>query len=223
MCGGTGPIWRPAFSTSVEPIRSIQLAVGRERRLVHVPAQDDVGPVLLDPRARAPRRRSAACPVQLVGESSGGAWYTQIQRRSPTSAASSASCRSTTSHVRGPSHHGHTVTSSVVGDSRRIPSTNTPAPRAASSHDGGTLAELVARVEVVVARARDDGRLRRDAREVLEHDRDLRVGLDDRRDVEVVAGDDDEVVVARDRHDPVELLQRVVQIGDDEDPQPRTA
>ena len=33
-------------------------------------------------------------------------------------------------------------------------------------------------VEVVIAGARDDGCLRRDARQVLEHDRDLRVGLD---------------------------------------------
>ena len=53
--------------------------------------------------------------------------------------------------------------------------------------------------------------------EVLEHHRDLRVGLDDRRDVEVVAGQDDEVVVGRDRRDPVELLQRVVQVGDQQD------
>ena len=166
---------------------------------------------------RAPRRRSAACPVQLVGDSSGGAWYTQIHRRSPTSAASSASWRSTTSHVRGPSHHGHTVTitSSV---SRRVPSTKTPDVARRVEPQRRALAELVARVEVVVARARDDGGLRRHAREVLEHDRDLRVGLDDRRDVEVVAGHDDEVEVGRDRRDPVELLQRVVQIGHEQDP-----
>ena len=82
---------------------------------------------------------------------------------------------------------------------------------------GGPFTLLVAAVQVVVPRARDQGGLGRDAREVLEHHRDLRVGFDDRRDVEVITGQHDEVVVRRGRDDPVELLQRVVKVRHQQD------
>jgi hypothetical protein len=49
------------------------------------------------------------------------------------------------------------------------------------------------------------------------HHRDLRVGRDDRRDVEEVAREDDEVELRRDRRDPVELPELVVEVGDRED------
>ena len=81
-----------------------------------------------------------------------------------------------------------------------------------------TLVVLVLGVEIVVARARDDGRLARDAREVLEDHGDLCIGLDDRRDVEKVARHDDELVLTGDGHDPVELPQRVMQIRHHQDP-----
>ena len=198
---GTGPIWRPALSTSVEPMRSIQAPSRRERRLVHVPAQHDVGLVPLDPARRARRRRSGACRSSSSATRRavrGTPRSTAGRRRAP---ASSASCRSTTSRVRGPSHHGHTVTHVALGLETRAVDEHA-GTRAPVEPQRGALAELVARVEVVIARARDDRGLGRHAREVLEHDRDLRVGLDDRRDVEQVAGDHDEVVVARDRRRP---------------------
>ena len=66
-------------------------------------------------------------------DATGGAWYAQIQSRPRTSAESTSSCRSTSMHVSGPSHHGQTVTitSSLPNC---VPSTNTPAARAPSSH-----------------------------------------------------------------------------------------
>ncbi len=70
----------------------------------------------------------------------------------------------------------------------------------------------------MVSGARDDRRVRRHAREVLQHDGDLRVGVDGRRDVEVVAGEHDGIEVARGRAHPVELLQRLVQVGHEQQP-----
>ena len=107
---------------------------GRERRLVHVPAQHDARADAARSTRRAPRRRSAACRSSSSATSSGGAWYTQIHCRSPTSAASAASWRSTTSRVRGPSHHGHTVTITLVGEHMRAVDEDTRRRRAASSH-----------------------------------------------------------------------------------------
>jgi len=69
----------------------------------------------------------------------------------------------------------------------------------------------------VISRTRDDRRLRGDASEVFEDDRDLRVRLDDRGDVEVVTCEDDELVVGRDGGDPVQLRKRVMEISDQED------
>ena len=64
---------------------------------------------------RVPRRRSDACRSSSSATRRAARGTPRSTRRSPTSAASSASWRSTTSRVRGPSHHGHTVTSSSLG------------------------------------------------------------------------------------------------------------
>ena len=93
----------------------------------------------------------------------------------------------------------------------------TPAAVADSSHRACALVEVVAGVEVVVPGAHGDLRPAREAGEVLEDHRDLRVGIDDRRDVEEVTGDDDEVVLGGGGRHPVELLQRVVQIAHHQD------
>jgi hypothetical protein len=58
--------------------------------------------------------------------------------------------------------------------------------------------------------------LLRHAPQVLEHHRDLRGRVDRRRHVEMVAGRDDDVEVARDVEHPVELPQRVVEVGDEQ-------
>ena len=55
------------------------------------------------------------------------------------------------------------------------------------------------------------------AAQVLQDDHDLRVDAGDRRDVEMIAGDDDEIEAVGDAVHPVELLQRVVQVGDQQD------
>ena len=51
----------------------------------------------------------------------------------------------------------------------------------------------------------------------------LGVGLDVRTDIEQVTRDDDQVVVGRHGRDPVQLLQRVVQIGDQQQAHRRDA
>ncbi len=46
--------------------------------------------------------------------------------------------------------------------------------------------------------------------------RDLRAEIDDRPDIERIAGKDDEIELRRGAQQPVELRQRIMQIGDDE-------
>ena len=201
-CGsGPGRSAGPALKTRVEPIRSIQDAVGHERRLVHVAAQHDGGLVLLDPRDEL-----LVAVVPLAGPARRRRVGWRVVHPDPSSVADERRVvgELAVDDVAGeravpPRAHRHQLAFVAEAASRRR---TRPEPRAASSHRAARSPSSLLRVEVVVARARDDGRLRRDAREVLEHDRDLRVGLDDRRDVEVVAGEDDEVVVARDGRRP---------------------
>ena len=68
-------------------------------------------------------------------------------------------------------------------------------------------------VEVVVAGAGHGGGPLREPGEVLEHDDDLGVEGDDRRDVEEVASDDEQVDVGGLGQHPVQLAQVVVEIG----------
>ncbi len=53
--------------------------------------------------------------------------------------------------------------------------------------------------------------------EVLLHDRDLHVRIEGRGEVEEIAADRDEIVSLRLGEKPVELLQRIMQIGDEEE------
>jgi hypothetical protein len=78
------------------------------------------------------------------------------------------------------------------------------------------LAVPVGGIQVVVARARDDARPLRRASQVLRYDDDLRLERDERRDVERVARDDDEIEALGDGLHPIELLERVVKVGDEE-------
>jgi hypothetical protein len=52
--------------------------------------------------------------------------------------------------------------------------------------------------------------------EVFLHDHDLRTEVDDRAEIERIAGEHDQIELVRHRHQPVELRQRVVEIGDDQ-------
>ena len=209
---------RPDLSAGVEHQRRADAvdpgAVGHERSLMDVPAEHDVGPVLVDPPRRGPRRRSTACR-----SSSWAMRRAAVVHPQPAATADEGGVvrQLTVDVVSGAwaVHHGQTVTrSSAVPNVVR--STKTPELLAACQ-PAAPLVVLVARVEIVIARARDDRGLGGKPGEVLEHHGDLRVGLDDRRDVEEVAGDDDEVEVGGDGRDPVELLQRVVQIGHQQD------
>ena len=82
---------------------------------------------------------------------------------------------------------------------------------------GDLLAVAGARIEVVVARADDQPRLRPEPGEVLADDHDLGTGVDGRAEVEVVAGDDHHVEVRGDARQPVELGQRIMQVRHDEE------
>ena len=53
-------------------------------------------------------------------------------------------------------------------------------------------------------------------REIFLHHHDLGAEIDDRADVERIAGKDHEIELRRGREQPVELRQRIMQIGDDE-------
>ena len=58
--------------------------------------------------------------------------------------------------------------------------------------------------------------LRRDQREVLLHHHDLGAEIHHRSDVQRIAGEDHKVELRRRADQPVELRQRVVQVGHDQ-------
>ncbi|MGY4380842.1 hypothetical protein ACVWZ3_008481 [Bradyrhizobium sp. i1.3.6] len=64
--------------------------------------------------------------------------------------------------------------------------------------------------------AEDHAGLRREQREVFLHHHDLRAKIHHRADVERIAGEDHEVELRCRADQPVELRQRVVQIGHDQ-------
>jgi len=69
------------------------------------------------------------------------------------------------------------------------------------------LTRFVALVQVVVARTENHARQRRQPRQIFPHDNDLRMEIDDRSDIQRVAGDDDDVEMRRCAEQPVELRQ----------------
>ena len=190
-----------------------------ERGLVHMATQHQVGMVLLDPPVEV-----GVAVVPLARPARGGVVGRCVVHPDPGSAVAHGRVlgeltinRSARHRSIPPLAHRHEC---VVGAEARPVDEDARGLRRVEPHRGA-FTVLVVRVEIVIAGARDDGGLRREAREILEHHRDLRVGLDDRGDVEVVAGYDHELVVGRHRCDPVELLERVVQVGDQEDPHQR--
>ena len=217
MCVGTGPGCRPALRTSVAPIRSIQPPSVANGDWCTCPQSTIAGLVLLDPGRPGPRRRSAACPSSSSatrraarGTPRSSAGRRRAPRRRRAGGRPARACAAVP-----PRAHRHQHVARSRGASRRRTHRRRGARRATSR----ALAELVARVEVVVARARDDGRLGGDAREVLEHDaRSARpastIDAMSRRSPARTTRS----CSRRDRRDPVELLQRVVQVGDEQDP-----
>src|SRR5207302_6512980 len=78
------------------------------------------------------------------------------------------------------------------------------------------LAFSVALVEVVIAGAEDDLGPSGEQREVLLHDHDLGAKIHHRADVQRIAGKDYQIELRRRADQPVELRQRVMQVGDDQ-------
>src|SRR6266446_4165947 len=79
----------------------------------------------------------------------------------------------------------------------------------------GPLAVAVARVEVVVTGAHGEPCAPGDAPQIFRHHHDLRAECDYRRHVERIAGDHNQVEASGDTVEPIELLQAVVQVGDE--------
>ncbi|MEY9613057.1 hypothetical protein ABIF21_005931 [Bradyrhizobium elkanii] len=77
------------------------------------------------------------------------------------------------------------------------------------------LALRVALVEVVIARAEDHPREIGEPRQVFRDDDDLGAEIDRRAEIERIAGEDHEIELRCRRQQPVELRQRVMQVGDD--------
>ena len=193
---GIGPRWRPALNTSVVPIRSIQRPSATNGDWCTCPHSTIAGSVLLDPRRRGLRRRSGRLP--------GPARRRLVRRRvvhpDPQPVADERGVVGelpvdvvTRPRPVPPRAHGHHdivsfEAASVDEHARRRAASSQPAARSSCSLRA-LRSWLPEHATTVVFAA--------DAREVLEHHGDLRVGLDGRRDVEVVAGDDHEVVVAR--------------------------
>ena len=78
------------------------------------------------------------------------------------------------------------------------------------------LAFGIAFVEIVVSRAKNDLGDPGQKRQIFLHHHDLGAKIDRRSDIERVTGEDHEVELRRCTQQPVELRQRVMQIGNDE-------
>ena len=161
---GTGPIWRPALTTSVEPMRSIQPPSAANGDWCTCPHRTMAGWCCSIHADEIRRRRSAACRSS--------SWVTRRAARGTP--------RSTADRRRAPASCGELAVDDLAG-ARSVPPRahrdqhvlglevrrrrrRRPTRRAASSHCAATLVVLVAGVEIVVPRARDDGGLGRDAR-----------------------------------------------------------
>ena len=79
---------------------------------------------------------------------------------------------------------------------------------------GDPLASRPFDVEIVIAGADEDPRHLGEPAQILGDHDDLRVLRHDAGDLQQIAGDHHGVVIRRNRQDPVELLQRIVQVGD---------
>ena len=85
-----------------------------------------------------------------------------------------------------------------------------PRPRKPSRH---LLTGLVLGVEVVIAGTDQHPGFRPQAAEIFSHDHALDAAIDDRGEIEVVAGQYDHVEVVSLTEDPVELGQRIMEVG----------
>ena len=174
---GIGPSWRPALKTERRADRDRSSC---RRRMngdwCTWPHSTMRGPVLLDPRDEV------LVAVVALARSSSSATR-RVARGTPRSTADRrpvlgvrgeltvddvAGARAVPPRADGHRRHPSRFEACPVDEDARGARRCRATPRRRSSCS-------LRRVEVVVARARDDGRLRRDAREVLEHHGDLRV------------------------------------------------
>ena len=117
--------------------------------------------------------------------------------------------------------HDGTVPPGATGDRRVIESERLPVRENAvvqrvAEPTSDFLAVAVG-VEIVIAGADHELGLGTQPAEIFLHHDALRASVDERADVEMVAGHHHKIVLARPLDHPVELRQRVVQIGDKQD------
>ena len=112
----------------------------------------------------------------------------------------------------GPSHHGQMVKRmSPSSEGLAVGRDAVDVRRLQPAR--GLLAGLVLGIEVVIARADHEPRLGGEPAEIFPYHDALGPAVDERGDVEMVAGHDHHVEIAGDVEHPVELRQRIMEIG----------
>ena len=195
-----------------DPVRP--RAVGLERRFVNVTGEDDVRTVIGDPPREIGVPVVPACPSSSWASRrvASGTPRSSSSGGAPLSASSWSAtvCRPRPVPPWADRDQG-------VADHQRVAVGDDPDDLASASHSAAASPLASRPLRSWLPDDTMTGTSPLEQFEVPQHHHDLRVALHARTDVEVVAGEHDQVELRRGVHQPVELPQRIVQVRDDED------